>query len=119
MAKKKKHDHHSKPKSGLPDRNALLDYISKNPIHSSKREITRAFNITGDDRMKLKASLRALKKEGLLDKTRGSFTKPGELPNVVVLDIVTRDRDGGLLAKPTEWPPREVRISVAMHQLSQ
>ena len=106
MANKKKHDLHSKPKSGMPDRGELLEYISKNPAHSSKREIARAFNITGDDRMKLKASLRALKKAGLLDKSRGSFTKPGELPDIVVLDIVTRDRDGGLLAKPAEWPPQ-------------
>jgi ribonuclease R len=106
LANKKKHDHHSKQISGLPGREELLDYISKNPANSSKREIARAFKITGDDRMKLKASLRALKKEGLLDKSRGNFTKPGELPNVVVLDIVTRDRDGGLLAKPAEWPPR-------------
>ncbi len=90
----------------MPGRTELLDYISKNPAHSSKRELARAFNITGDDRMILKANLRTLKKEGLLKTTHGNYTKPGELPNVAVLDIVTRDRDGGLLAKPAEWPPK-------------
>ncbi len=106
MVKRKKVTHPDQRKSSVPGRDELLKYISENPAHSSKRDIARAFHIKGDDRMKLKASLRALKKEGLLDKSRGSFTKPGELPSVTVLDIVTRDRDGGLLAKPSEWPPR-------------
>jgi len=109
LAKKKKSNHPSQRKSGVPGRGELLKFISDNPAHSSKREIARAFNIKGDDRMKLKANLRALKKDGLLDKSRGSFTKPGELPSVTVLDIVTRDREGGLLAKPAEWPPQGSR----------
>jgi ribonuclease R len=87
----------------LPTREALLDYIARNPNNTSKREISRAFQITGDDRIYLKKLLRGLKDEGILQKSGKRFQEQGGLPSVAPLDITSRDRDGGLIAQPIEW----------------
>lgn len=43
----------------------------------------------------------------MLQKTRKSLIRPGALPPVTVLDITTRDKDGGLIGRPaggrTKW----------------
>jgi ribonuclease R len=85
-----------------PTREAILEFVAENPDLGSKREIARAFALKGDDRIWLKNTLRQLEDEGLLDGNRKGFTRPGALPPVVALDIFSRDRDGGLLARPVE-----------------
>ena len=67
-----------------------------------KREIARAFGIKGDDRVELKRLLRELEAEGQIEKRR-SAVRTGALPAMTVADIVGRDRDGELIAKPTDW----------------
>ena len=85
-----------------PTRDDLLRFVSENPDRSSKRDIARAFSLKGEDRVWLKDTLRDLEDEGLLEKSRKRLIRPGALPHVVVLDIFSRDADGGLLARPTE-----------------
>jgi ribonuclease R len=85
-----------------PSRDDILRFVSENPDRSSKRDIARAFSLKGDDRVWLKDTLRELEDEGLLEKSRKRLIRPGALPHVVVLDIFSRDPDGGLLARPTE-----------------
>ncbi len=67
-----------------------------------KREIARAFGIKGDDRVELKRMLRELEAEGQIEKRR-SAVRSGALPAMTVADIVGRDRDGELIAKPADW----------------
>jgi ribonuclease R len=69
-----------------------------------KREIARAFGIKGDDRIALKRLLRELEDEGQIEKRR-SAVRTGAMPAMMVADILTRDRDGELIAKPTDWDP--------------
>ena len=71
-----------------------------------KREIARAFGIKGDDRIALKRVLRELEEEGQLDRRR-SAARGSSLPTMVMADIVSRDRDGELLARPTDWDAAE------------
>ena len=71
-----------------------------------KREIARAFNLKGDDRIALKRVLRELEDEGRLDKRR-SATRRDALPTMVVADIVGRDGEGELIARPTDWDVAE------------
>ncbi len=104
MAKKRKSVSKRVSGSKLPTRDQLLTYIAENPAHTSKRDISRAFKVSGDDRKALKIMLRQLKEEGLIEKSRSGYSEPGALPRVTVLDIVTRDREGELLAKPARWP---------------
>lgn len=86
-----------------PTREDILKFITENPDLSGKREIAKAFNLKGDDRVWLKDLLRDLQDEGLPTKERKRLSRAGALPHVSVLDIYSRDSDGGLLARPSEW----------------
>jgi len=85
-----------------PSRDDILRYIADNPDKAGKREIAKAFSLKGEGRIWLKDMLRDLQDEGLLEKDRKQLRRPGALPAVAVLDIFSRDADGGLLARPTD-----------------
>ena len=83
-------------------RDDVLRFIGENPERATKRDIARAFDLKGEDRIALKYLLRELQDEGALEKTGKRLHQPGTLPNVTVLDITSRDRDGGLIGVPAE-----------------
>ncbi|APH72073.1 ribonuclease R [Aquibium oceanicum] len=85
-----------------PSREDILKFVAENPDRASKRDIAKAFSLRGDDRIWLKAVLRDLQAEGVLEKRSRKLHKPGALPHVTVLDVFGRDEDGGLLARPSE-----------------
>ena len=87
-----------------PSREELLAFVREHPDLAGKRELARAFNLKGADRVWLKDQLAELQDEGLLEKRGRRLARPGALPHVVVLDIFSRDADGLLLARPSEWP---------------
>ena len=89
-----------------PTREDILKFITENPDLSGKRDIAKAFGLKGEDRIWLKDLLRDLQDEGLLTKERKRLARVGALPHVSVLDIFSRDPDGGLLARPSEWNDR-------------
>jgi len=89
-----------------PTQEDILKYIAENPDRAGKREIAKAFSLKGDDRVWLKDMLRDLQDEGLLTKERKRLARVGALPHVSVLEIYSRDADGGLLARPSEWDQR-------------
>jgi ribonuclease R len=95
------------PKRGLPTRAEILAFISReqaqSPAKIGKREIARAFDITGADRIGLKKILKDLEADGALTRRRKQLHKPGQLPGVVLADITGRDPDGELIAQPVEW----------------
>jgi ribonuclease R len=88
----------------LPPRDVLLRFLADNPDKASKRDISKAFGLKGDKRIELKALLREMEDDGLLEKKRKALVRPGALPPMTVLDITTRDKDGGLIGRPAEWP---------------
>ena len=75
----------------------------KAPAKISKREIARAFDIKGDDRIALKRLLKELEAEGAIERRRKALHKPGLLPATVLADFFSRDRDGDFLAAPVDW----------------
>jgi len=101
--KKKNRSGKTRPAGTVPSREEILAFVAKNPARSGKREIARAFGISGNARIALKALLRELINEGLIEKHGKRLHQPGELPPVAVIDIISRDRDGGLLASPANW----------------
>ena len=69
-----------------------------------RREIARAFNIKGPDRIPLKAMLKELAGEGLIDLGRHRrAAPPGTLPHVTVVAITAIDEDGHATARPLTW----------------
>ena len=93
----------AKQRTQFPSRDELLAFIGEQPGKVGTREIARAFNLKNTDRATLKRMLRELGDEGRLESRRKKLHPPGALPSVVVADITERDRDGELIAIPTEW----------------
>ena len=86
-----------------PSREDVLAYIVRQPGRVGVREIARAFRLRNADRAALKSMLRELADEGRIERRRKKLHQPGTLPQVLLADIGARDRDGELLAVPTEW----------------
>jgi len=99
MAREKKPD--SRP---FPSKAEVIAFVQDSPTLVGKREIARAFGIKGGDRILLKAMLRELKQEGVLERGRRRKVRPrGHLPAVAVLEVSGIDEDGELLARPAVW----------------
>jgi len=102
----------------LPSKDDILAFIGRQPGKVGTREIARAFHLKNADRVALKRMLRELSDEGRLERRRKRLHHPGTLPHVVLADITGRDRDGEMLAVPTEWDeeahgaPPQIRIRV-------
>jgi ribonuclease R len=98
----------------FPSKEQVLAFINESAEPVGKREIARAFRIKGsNDRIRLKALLKELKQDGLLEKQPSRrLSGPGRLPNVLVVEVSEMDEDGELLARPSVWdddkgaPPR-------------
>ena len=92
---------------GLPTKEELLAFIADNPGQAGKREIARAFNITGGARIGLKRLLKELTEEGHIEKSRKRLIKSGELPAVGIYRIIERDSFGDLIGIPVKWDSEE------------
>jgi ribonuclease R len=86
-----------------PDRESILRFIAENPSRATKRDIARAFDVRGEGRVALKAILRELEGEGLVERRDGRLAEPGALPPVLVCEVVSRDDEGDVYAEPAEW----------------
>ena len=87
----------------LPSRDALLSFLAENPGQAGKRDIARAFGITGSAKIALKKMLRELEDDGVVERKHKKLAPSGALSTVFVADITRRDADGELLATPDEW----------------
>jgi len=87
----------------MPSREDILAFVADNPGKAGKREIARHFGIIGAARIQLKRMLRELGDEGLLEKRQKRLLRPGDLPPVLVVGLIARDRDGELLGEPVDW----------------
>jgi len=94
-----------KPKpGGLPTRQQILDFIAQSGRPAGKREIGRAFGLSGHDKILLKALLKDMADEGLIDSSPGrAFHKAGGVPKVTVLRIASVDEGGNVWAVPEQW----------------
>ena len=89
---------------GMPSRKQILDFIASSETSAGKREIAKAFGLKGQEKIALKALLRDMADEGLIDGNRTAFHRMGGVPKVTVLRIVAHE-DGDLLAIPDTWQP--------------
>lgn len=91
----------------LPSREELKEFLLSNPDALNKREIARAFGITGQDRTQLRRLLREMTEEGMLEKTPArSYQAPDGLPERCLVEITGIDDDGELRARPLDWHGR-------------
>jgi len=102
-------------RAGLPTRQQILDFVEQSETPAGKREIARAFGLTAQDKIALKALLKDMADEGLIDSAPGrAFHKMGGLPKVTVLRVADVDDGGNVWAVPERWeaeaPPPRVRV---------
>ena len=93
--------------SPLPTREQILAFIEESSEKVGKREIAKAFGVKGGDRIALKALLKEIEEDGVIERGRGGFRGAGRLPPVVLADIVSRDADGELVARPAQWDAKD------------
>src|ERR1700748_1591650 len=88
---------------GLPSRDQILHFIAQSDQPAGKREIARAFGLKGHEKIRLKALLKDMADEGLIDGGPGrAFHKMGGVPKVTVLRVIDVD-DGQVIATPEHW----------------
>ena len=106
----------------LPTRDDVLAFIKREreaagdrgPAKIGKREIARAFNLKGANRIALKRLLKDLEGDGKVERRGKVLNATGRLPPSLVVEVTGRDRDGDLVALPADWdeadgtPPRIV-----------
>ncbi len=100
---------------GIPTREQVLDFIQSSDTPAGKREIARAFGLSAQQKIALKALLKDMADEGLIDSAPGrAFHKMGGLPKVTVLRVTDVDDGGNVWAVPEKWeaetPPPRVRV---------
>ncbi|MCA0301212.1 MAG: ribonuclease R [Proteobacteria bacterium] len=104
-------------KGRVPTRDELLAFIRESATPVGKREIARAYGLKGDQRIELKELLRDLRDSGDIAADRAkTFKDPQALTDIAVLEIVSVDDDGHLLAVPrkhdeeTDGPAPRIEI---------
>src|SRR5947208_10804364 len=100
---------------GLPTRKEILDFIASSDQPAGKREIARAFGLSGQVKIDLKRLLKDMADEGLIDSSPGrAFHQSGGVPKVTVLRVQAVDESGQIFAVPEQWhadtPPPRLRI---------
>ncbi|OHC97750.1 MAG: ribonuclease R [Sphingomonadales bacterium RIFCSPHIGHO2_01_FULL_65_20] len=102
--------------AGMPSRDEILKFLGESQDAAGKREIAKHFRLKGAEKIALKALLKDMADEGLIDSDKGrAFHKMGGLPKVTVLKVIEADgRD--LIAIPDNWqaegvPMPRVRLS--------
>ena len=93
-------------KNGLPSERVLLEFIQTSPSVVGKREIARAFGLTGAAKIELKAMLKKLEQDGKLAKSRRKLIDTSTLPPVTVIEVTGIDRQGEAYGEPVEWDER-------------
>ena len=89
---------------GMPSAQQVLDFIQSSDIPAGKREIAKAFGLKGQEKIKLKALLKDMAEDGLIDGKKSAFHRMGGVPKVTTLRIVDVD-EGELVAEPDNWDP--------------
>ncbi len=93
-----------KPTGSLPTPKQILDYIASAETSVGKREIAKAFGLHGAEKIALKALLKDMADEGLIDSAPGrAFHQMGGVPKVTVLRITDVGDDGQCWAVPESW----------------
>ncbi|AKH41590.1 ribonuclease R [Altererythrobacter atlanticus] len=93
-----------RPTPGLPSRKQVLEFIQTSETPAGKREIARHFGLKGQEKIALKALLKDMAEEGLIDGRRTAYHRMGGVPKVTVLRVVDIE-DGEAIAIPDNWQP--------------
>lgn len=101
----------------FPHIDEVYRYLAKSEKPLTKRELSRAFDIKGDDRKNFKSLLKDLESDGRIVKGAGQvYSVPGSLPHITTIIVTHVDIDGDVFARPIEWneevqgPPPQIEL---------
>ena len=94
---------------GLPSEKQILEFLNTAQGKAGKREIARAFGLKGQEKIALKALLKDMADEGLIDGKRTAYHRMGGVPKVTVLRVVEIE-DGEAIAVPDSWAPDDATV---------
>ncbi len=92
------------PKPGMPSREQILEFLQTSDAIAGKREIAKAFGLKGQEKIALKALLKDMAEEGLIDGRKTAYHRMGGVPKVTVLRVAEIE-DGEPYAIPDAWSP--------------
>jgi len=87
----------------FPTKDQIKDWIAEHPDASAKRDIAKAFNIKGAQRIELKRILKELEEDGAIERRRKTYRDPDSLPPVSVMKVLPPDANGDQFLRPLEW----------------
>jgi ribonuclease R len=107
----------------FPTREQVLTFIRESPSPVGKREIARAFHISGDRRIELKKLLSEIAQSGVVDRGhRRRMAPPRALAEIAIIEVVALNEDGELLCRPGEWnddtPPPRILVKSSKRGIS-
>lgn len=113
MVKKTKTKNFPKPQD-------ILEFIKNSPTKVGKREIARAFNLKGQDRLKLKAVLKEMGEQGMIKRDhKKRLRSPHYLPHVLTVKVAPDlTEDGEVLLTPVDIPNIDVPILLIEGEIS-
>ncbi len=102
--------------ASLPSKEKIKEFIENSDSPVGKREIAKAFNIKGGERIYLKQILKELVADGSMEVGRKRSLNPaGTLPSVAVIEVAKLNEDGEPIAHPLNWdaetPPPAIYIT--------
>ena len=101
--------------SPRPSKDQLLAYIRENPGNSDRRDLARAFDLKGSDRSWLRATLKQMSDEGLVQQTRKQLSEASDLPRVMLLEV---DEDAEHAhAVEQEWREQELVFTLRPNRM--
>ncbi|KLE35551.1 ribonuclease R [Aurantiacibacter luteus] len=89
---------------GLPSKDQIVAFVTSAEGQVGKREIGKHFRLKGQEKIALKALLKDMAEEGLIDGRKSAYHRMGGVPKVTVLKIVEID-EGEPIAVPESWNP--------------
>src|SRR5690348_10639621 len=96
--------HKKNIKPGMPTRAQILEFLQTSPTIAGKREIAKAFGLKGQEKIALKALLKDMAEEGLIDGKKTAYHRMGGVPKVTVLRVAAIE-DGEPFAIPDACSP--------------
>jgi len=103
---------------GMPSRQQVLDFLANAEDEVGKREIAKAFGLKGQEKIQLKALLKDMADEGIIDGKRTAYHRMGGVPKVTVLRVVAIE-DGEPIAVPDRWEPDDASAPPRLRVLEQ
>jgi ribonuclease R len=92
------------PKSAqVPSEAAVLEFLAASPGTVGKRDLARAFGLSGSAKIGLKKLLKDMEQRGVLNRKRKSISRKNKIPPTAAIQVVGLDKNGELFGEPLDW----------------